>query len=102
MDHIQERSTVNPVKISSFGCRFSGLFRSHFGSSSFVTDELQSNRSNVTNCYENLFDLQDYTYVKLDRLDELEITKFGNIKPGSLFFEAYVGKVMYAKEIAVI
>ncbi|MFS7894748.1 hypothetical protein Hanom_Chr00s002004g01690661 [Helianthus anomalus] len=66
------------------------------------TYELQSNRSNVTNCYENLFDLQDYTYVKLDRLDELEITKFGNIKPGSLFFEAYVGKVMYAKEIAVI
>ncbi|MFS8003948.1 hypothetical protein Hanom_Chr13g01219841 [Helianthus anomalus] len=62
------------------------------------SDELQSNRSNVTNCYENLFYLQDYTYVKLDRLDELEITKFGNMKPGSLFFEAYVGKVMYAKE----
>ncbi|MFS7955561.1 hypothetical protein Hanom_Chr07g00644091 [Helianthus anomalus] len=62
------------------------------------SDELQYNRSNVTNCYENLFDLQDYTYVKLDRLDELEITKFGNIKPGSLFFGAYVGKVMYAKE----
>ncbi|KAF5800444.1 hypothetical protein HanXRQr2_Chr07g0316061 [Helianthus annuus] len=36
-DQIQERSTVNPVKISSFRCRFSGLFRSRFGSSSFVT-----------------------------------------------------------------
>ncbi|KAJ0795960.1 hypothetical protein HanPI659440_Chr04g0156571 [Helianthus annuus] len=36
-DQIQERSTVNPVKISSFGCRFSGLFGSCFGSSSFVT-----------------------------------------------------------------
>ncbi|KAF5768923.1 hypothetical protein HanRHA438_Chr14g0653011 [Helianthus annuus] len=29
-DQIQERSTVNPVKISSFGCRFSGLFGSRF------------------------------------------------------------------------
>ncbi|KAJ0559264.1 hypothetical protein HanHA300_Chr06g0198421 [Helianthus annuus] len=36
-DQIQERSTVNPVKISSFGCRFSGLFGLRFGSSSFVT-----------------------------------------------------------------
>ncbi|MFS7888419.1 hypothetical protein Hanom_Chr00s000001g01594821 [Helianthus anomalus] len=36
-DQIRERSTVNPVKISSFECRFSGLFGSRFGSSSFVT-----------------------------------------------------------------
>ncbi|MFS7906814.1 hypothetical protein Hanom_Chr01g00063671 [Helianthus anomalus] len=36
-DQIQARSTVNPVKIRSFGYRFSGLFRSCFGSSSFVT-----------------------------------------------------------------
>ncbi|KAJ0515668.1 hypothetical protein HanPI659440_Chr10g0401441 [Helianthus annuus] len=49
----------------------------------------------------NLFDLQDYTYVKLDRLDELEITKFGNMKPGMGFLKLILAKSCMLKKVRV-
>ncbi|KAF5800445.1 hypothetical protein HanXRQr2_Chr07g0316071 [Helianthus annuus] len=49
----------------------------------------------------NLFDLQDYTYVKLDCLDELEITKFGNMKPGMGFLKLILAKSCMLKKVRV-
>ncbi|KAJ0439897.1 putative F-box domain, leucine-rich repeat domain superfamily, F-box-like domain superfamily [Helianthus annuus] len=50
----------------------------------------------------NLFELQDYAYVKLDHLDELEITNFGNMKPGMDFLKLILAKSSMLKKVRVV
>ncbi|KAJ0445110.1 putative F-box domain, leucine-rich repeat domain superfamily, F-box-like domain superfamily [Helianthus annuus] len=50
----------------------------------------------------NLFELQDYSYVKLDHLDELEITNFGDMKPGMDFLKLILAKSSMLKKVRVV
>ncbi|KAI7754348.1 hypothetical protein M8C21_006036 [Ambrosia artemisiifolia] len=50
----------------------------------------------------SLFDLQDYSYVKLDHLDNLEITNFSNMKPGMDFLKLVLAKSPMLKKVRVV
>ncbi|MFS7899500.1 putative F-box domain, leucine-rich repeat domain superfamily, F-box-like domain superfamily [Helianthus anomalus] len=50
----------------------------------------------------NLFDLQDYSNVKLDRLHDLEITNFSNMKPGMDFLKLILAKSSMLKKVRVV
>ncbi|KAJ0439896.1 putative F-box-like domain superfamily protein [Helianthus annuus] len=50
----------------------------------------------------NLFDLQDYSNVKLDHLHDLEITNFSNVKPGMDFLKLILAKSSMLKKVRVV
>ncbi|MFS8028409.1 putative F-box domain, leucine-rich repeat domain superfamily, F-box-like domain superfamily [Helianthus anomalus] len=50
----------------------------------------------------NLFDLQDYSNVKLDHLHDMEITNFSNMKPGMDFLKLILAKSSMLKKVRVV
>ncbi|KAI7754346.1 hypothetical protein M8C21_006034 [Ambrosia artemisiifolia] len=50
----------------------------------------------------SLFDLLDYSYVKLDHLDYLEITNFSNMKPEMDFLKLVLAKSPMLKKVRIV
>ncbi|KAD4982997.1 hypothetical protein E3N88_19668 [Mikania micrantha] len=56
----------------------------------------------ISQTAKKLFDVQDYSYVKLDHLNELEITNFSNMKPVMNFLKLLLSKSSMLKKVRVV